>query len=905
MVQSLYLVILITVFHAGSTWRDADEKSSSEVGHGKLHPHAYNAEPDDVTPNAAPVEDTLQAAADEVSSVEEAVEDELHVSERNFLFFLHDPLGSPFLFGTVSFCFLLCILGLACACCRTYGTDKSEFEDAKRDGPQVSDGTVLICVCKCDEIVEVIAAVGSDETIDKVLMGDKRIATGPVEEFQGKLMVPIQPTGVVDLSHFKDERSLCITAGTVLICEHEEKNYIGAYVYESINSPTAVAKVRNGERVVARRGTQWSCDGRVMVPIRPQGAVELSYFVLKEGVLEDATEAWLKAEREGTNDLDDKLKALRAQKAQVLLEQAARKRKLESIRQAMIDHEASLLGKSGPSDEEVKQKSDKAIKNVNRATQRGILMTVAYAAPLITQSQRIYRSMETKMQMCKDKSQALLLEEVKQFSKEMQSLMGFDDLGEVDLSALNEIDIPTVACIMASAFAPAQLSLLYAINKAFFACSILFVLIDLIVLSFDWRTPCMGKPVAIPPNPTFKQMLNVWWADASDNHIYLWFLADAVVHLLCLLVRLPVILNVKQQLDVLERQNRKPTDIFDQEEFDEDEESSAARDIAIVLKRLLEYYMTTGFATLQQLDRVLRSFWIFLANFSIVFDVLWITYGTYLVWNTPWFECADVGIIILRIRSSLFLALIAVYLLKLTLFCMGQLMQSDNFSVQIIHLGDKIDEAMQLGLPLFKALFHALVVRHSSDMVAIQVNMHRLEKQRLQEKQTKRMAQLHELNKALEASDRVIDGLEYKNAMHSRAFKDHAEIQKEVNRMKAQYKEDSFRFSKRVGDRAVKTAEKAITKIEELQRGEGSFASTQEENVAQDLSASVTGVVDQTQVVTETVPEQNSQPVNLTSSEGALTTVNPPSNADLAAGGSQSVSSAARRVSQPDEGAGR
>jgi hypothetical protein len=273
--------------------------------------------------------------------------------------------------------------------------------------------------------------------------------------------------------------------------------------------------------------------------------------------------------------------------------------------------------------------------------------------------------------------------------------------------------------------------------------------------------------------------------------------------------------------------------------------------------------------------------------------------------------------------------LLAFYMLQLGLFCMGQLMQSDNFSVQVIQVGDKIDNAMQLGLPLFKAIFHALVVRHASDMVAIQVNIHKLEKQRLLQKQTKRMAQFEEIRRSLESSDLAIENLEYQNAMHSRAFKDHAAIQEEVNRMKTQYKEDSFRFSKKVTDRAVSATKQAQVKIEEWQRGEGPsmVAAMQGETLtlaasmlnqadslrnsldgAQELNAVPANAVEESRAVTERTPESISQSITQAelSAGGSSSPPLGPSqgNADLAAGG-QSSASLPRRLSQPDEGAGR
>merc|ERR1719446_316732 len=95
------------------------------------------------------------------------------------------------------------------------------------------------------------------------------------------------------------------------------------------------------------------------------------------------------------------------------------------------------------------------------------------------------------------------------------------------------------------------------------------------------------------------------------------------------------------------------------------------------LKKLYDFYTTTGTSALLELDLALSSYLLFLANWSIFFDTCWLLYGTDLVWNTPYTLCHTTGIVILRLRVTLFQILFIVYLIQLGFFAVGQLMQGE------------------------------------------------------------------------------------------------------------------------------------------------------------------------------------------------------------------------------------
>merc|ERR1740130_240394 len=116
------------------------------------------------------------------------------------------------------------------------------------------------------------------------------------------------------------------------------------------------------------------------------------------------------------------------------------------------------------------------------ATHKHLLMAVAYASPIVTQSQRIYQAVEQSAQKARDKTSQIVLEESKNALKELQDVLGVEDLEH----SIDGVNVPSVAAILACVFAPVQLRFLYTLNFTFCAMSIANVVMDIAVLSFDW-----------------------------------------------------------------------------------------------------------------------------------------------------------------------------------------------------------------------------------------------------------------------------------------------------------------------------------------------------------------------------------------------------------------------------------
>jgi len=506
-----------------------------------------------------------------------------------------------------------------------------------------------------------------------------------------------------------------------------------------------------------------------------------------------------------TNETNEKLKALRAEKTKLMMEQAARKSKLEKVIEEMLEHEAELAGKAKPTEEEARKLAEQAMANADMAAHRNILMAVAYAAPLVTQTQKIYTAVEQRIQKTQERAKDIILEESKETLKELQCAFGYEDMENLDCHVLDEINIPSLAAIMAAAFAPAQLRLLFAMNWLFMIMSVVFVAMDIVVLGMDWHAPCMSIPVPEPPpGSSWHAWAHVWWQDAQNNHIYLWFMVDCVVHFLCLLIRIPVVRRVSKMLQTI----KAPP-------------MTEAKDPIEALKHFYQFYTTTGAAALTELDLALKSYVLFLANWSVFFDTCWLFYGTDLVWNTPWSLCYNFGIVVLRTRVTLFQILFIVYIMQLLFFAVGQLMQGDGFSVWVITKADQWDEAFGMGFPIAKVVCHALAVRHTSDMIAIQMNMQQTEKDRLLQKKEKAAAVLNQIQGECDKAEKLYEELEKQRHEAPSRFGDEGEMQAQYDEMHSKIKDDSIAFAKAVADRSVKATQEAEQRLDEWERGEG------------------------------------------------------------------------------------
>lgn len=179
-----------------------------------------------------------------------------------------------------------------------------------------------------------------------------------------------------------------------------------------------------------------------------------------------------------------------------------------------------------------------------------------------------------------------------------------------------------------------------------------------------------------------------------------------------------------------------------------------------VLGMLLDYYLTTGADALARYDLVMRSCLYALASWQAVFSLVWMIYGTDMVFNTTWDQCHTAGLIVLRIRVLLFLIFVVPAFLNLIFFLVSRFLASSKFRMGLIASADSVDEFLGIGLPLAGIFIQAYLVRNRHDMISLQLHRYELQKMDLQLKHQKAEAKLHEVTIASEMADDQIERLE-------------------------------------------------------------------------------------------------------------------------------------------------
>jgi len=180
----------------------------------------------------------------------------------------------------------------------------SEYSPSLLDEDEAIDnGTTLVCVPPLGadlEDAEILASLTEYDVIGHVRAGDEVVATGrPHETADGLVLVPIEPSGVVELGFFRvageqspsstsssstivvgrDAIDEAINMGTVLVCVPPPDDELeDADILASLTEHDVIGNVAAGDQVVATGPPHDIGAGILLVPIDPSGAVELSYF---------------------------------------------------------------------------------------------------------------------------------------------------------------------------------------------------------------------------------------------------------------------------------------------------------------------------------------------------------------------------------------------------------------------------------------------------------------------------------------------------------------------------------------------------------------------------------------------------------------------------------------------------
>lgn len=686
------------------------------------------------------------------------------------------------------------------------------IQHTEKQGTQIQAGTVLVC-CSKDKPAKVFKDATAEEVVGQVEFGTKvRVTAEPIER-GGQFMADVEekdgvPQGSIQLDMFVPQEAANIKTGTLLTCNRPE----GVKVFRAASSNAVVGEIEYGGSIIASKPIEW-VHGWPMIPLRPRGAVELEFFTVEDTVYgedlkaedKEGLAAWVKGQMEDDVETDEKLKVLKGEKTKLVMEQAMRKQKLENVMRQMLEHQAELDGKLKPSAEEVAAEAEKIMRDMDMNVAKSALRGVAYAAPLMTQSAKIYEAIDNTRNMINQKGAELVVEESKKALLDLQCVVGLEDMQSINRDVLDSVSIPSVSCLLASAFAPGQLKFLFGINSALMSLSIVFMTIDFITLFFDQGKSCLNNPTPIPRDAAFSVKAQLWLQNTDSNHIEMWFLVDFIVHFLVVLVRLPVVTRLRETIKHIQRPP----------------ESIAQAGPVKAIMMLYDFYMTTGTNALVELDAAMGSYALFLANWSMFFDICWLICGTDLSWNTPWAGCEVLGVQVLRFRVTLFQMLFLFYLLQLVFFLVGQVATGDGFSIACINVAYQLDKGIFVGMPVFTCVVHALLARGESDMVSIQLHMQKLERDRMKTEKEEAEQRLKELTATFDQKEEEIQKLEQEFEADGGRFKGVKNLKEEYEQMQERTKDKSTLFTKQIGERSVQASAQAEKTLKEWEEGEG------------------------------------------------------------------------------------
>jgi len=485
---------------------------------------------------------------------------------------------------------------------------------------------------------------------------------------------------------------------------------------------------------------------------------------------------------------DAEMQRLKKLKHRLLMEQAITKSKLEATIKEILELQQALeAANAGPelSAEEVKQQVAEATRAHELMTQRGLVTAVAYVAPFAMQGKRLAAALDSRLQSVREKAVDMVTEEVRALGRDVYDVLDLKDKGIFSFSQFGNIDLPAMALLIASAFAPTQLKLLHAQNSLAFKFKLLIVVLDGIVILLDKDAKCEA----------------VWFSEDAPNDVMIWFYVDFFVAAFCCLVRFVVKRAVEATLSDIDRQPPPTPDNPIQ-----------------AVQVLIEYYVSTGGEALIRLDTVTSSRLFGFVGWAMLFDFLWAMVGTDVVLNVPFRACQLLSIAVLRIRSLLFLVLVIPLLVALLIWLASKVAESDAVFIQLCKFANYVDNSLSLGFPLAKLLLQVCYVRNTYDMMRLELRVLRMDEDRVardQQKLEKDLEQLKSAHASLQAEVEKVEGkLHEMDELGSSAEEEH-------ERAKQKILEESEKFFFFVNDQSKKAADEAAKQVEEWEAGDG------------------------------------------------------------------------------------
>jgi len=489
----------------------------------------------------------------------------------------------------------------------------------------------------------------------------------------------------------------------------------------------------------------------------------------------------------GDGSPEQKLDALKKQKSRQLMAQALERQKLEKLLGQIMALEAQLADETPPEPEEVKKKAEDAMQAVDMSVERNLAGAMAYMAPLALQSQRIMETLDKRSRSAQERVLKTVIEESKAITADLGEVFEVSDIQGALFKSIKDVDTPTLATIVASMLAPAQLKVMYYNSKIGVYCYVFLVLLDGLCVLSDRGTHC----------------ISLMWGQEKKGIIDHWYEVDLGIAAFCLLVRW----WTKRSLG------------FIIEELDAPPPISVGDNPMQVMRVLLSYYLSTGNQAILKLDEVSGSWLNGLANWQSVFDLIWLIASGYLVFNTTWLMCPNTGLGLLRARFILGMMFIGPALLNVVFFFISRMMNSEGMKVSLLQAADKVDNALQLGFPIVTVIVQAAAIRSKRDMVQMQLRLIELKKSEAEKRRKEAETELEKAKKDEEQAETTAE--KHRAELQAMQGKSDDQLLLEQEQKKDTLLKDAEMVFGLVNQRAQKATREAEEQVQKWEEGEG------------------------------------------------------------------------------------
>jgi len=494
-------------------------------------------------------------------------------------------------------------------------------------------------------------------------------------------------------------------------------------------------------------------------------------------------------EKEGATP-EDQLKLLKKKKTRCVVQNMVDKNKLEKILEEILKLEAKIKEQEQPDEDTIKQKADDALRAADLAVDKTLLGGLAYLAPFLYQSGRIYDAIDKRRLATQEHVARMVLEETKNFTEDMQEIFEVRDIKTSIFKTIRSIDAPSLATIVASVCARPQIQLMFTFNLLDMIFAVIVLICDAIIIAADRGSD------------NCHSFIN--GDKGTDMLIDRWTEIDCGIALFCVLVRYWVHSSCRSVLKELET----PPDL-----------SEVQDDPIRVMRLLLEFYLTTGTKAIMRYDNITSSFLFALTNWTVVLSMLLNGFAAYIVLDTPWHSCREPGLIFMRVRVIFFFILLVPYLLRVGAFFVGRYLTGQGMQLKLLQAADKADQAFASGVPVCTIMVQALLVRNKRDMISIQLQLIKTKKEIAEKKRGDAEKDLEKLVKDEDSIKKSYE--ETETAVKTEVAKSDEQLLQEQEQKKEEFVDGAEEVFVALNARAKKLSIDAQEQLKKFEEGEG------------------------------------------------------------------------------------